>query len=105
MRNVISYEICYVVPNQEMFHKYNIFSLLTKRLRGPVEMTLQNGFGPRAVVWRPQAYANNSGRNLELKRFGFRICIIFCNIFFGLDLNLKNLNHSTGMWKRLKVTV
>jgi len=29
---------------------------------------------------------------LDLKtRFGFPICIIFCNIIFGLDLNLKNL--------------
>ena len=37
-------------------------------------------------------------------RFGFRICIIFCNRVFGLDLNLKNLNYFTGIWKRLKVT-
>jgi len=27
------------------------------------------------------------------------------NTIFGLDLNLKNLNHFTGIWKRLKVTV
>jgi len=37
-------------------------------------------------------------------RFGFRICIVFRNIIFGLDLNLKNLNHF-GVWKRLKGTV
>jgi len=29
-------------------------------------------------------------------KFGFRICIILCNIVFGLDLNLKNLNHFSG---------
>ena len=28
-------------------------------------------------------------------RCGFRICIIFSNIVFELDLNLKNLNHFT----------
>jgi len=38
-------------------------------------------------------------------RFGLRPCIIVCNIVFGLDVNLKNLNHFTGIWKRLKVTV
>jgi len=37
--------------------------------------------------------------------FGFRICIIFCKVVFDLDLNLKNLNHFTGIWKRLKFTV
>jgi len=37
-------------------------------------------------------------------RFGFLICIIFCNIVCGLDLNLKNLNHFTGKFKRLQLT-
>jgi len=44
--------ICCNPPNQEVFRKYSIFSILTKRLRGP-----KNGFAgwfcPRAVVWRP----------------------------------------------------
>jgi len=51
--------------------------------------------------------ANNSGRNLDLKtRFRFRVCIICCNIIFGLDFNLKKLNHFTAsaIWKRFKVT-
>ena len=50
------------------------------------------------------AYANDSARNFDL-RFCFRICIIFCNIVFGLHLTLKKLNHFTGIWKRLNVTV
>jgi len=37
------------------------------------------------------------------KRFGFWICIVFCNTIFGLDLNLKKLIYF--IWKRLKVTV
>ena len=37
--------------------------------------------------------------------FCFRICIIFCNTIFGLDFNLKNLNHFADIWNRLKVTV
>ena len=36
-----------------------------------------------------------STENFIYTRFGFRICIIFCNIVFGFDLNLKNLNHFT----------
>ena len=51
-------------------------------------------------MWRNHvatwSWANNSGRNLDLARFGFRISIIFCNIVFWLDLNLKELNHFTG---------
>ena len=50
-------------------------------------------------------WANNNGRNWISTRFSFRICNIFCNIVFGLDLNLKNFDHFTGIWKRLKVTV
>jgi len=53
------------------------------------------------VTW---SYANNSGRNLDFQKLGFRICIIFCNITFGLDLNLKNVS-LYGIWKRLKAPV
>ena len=39
--------------NQWIFRKYINFSLLTKCLRGQVEMASWAGSGPRAVVWRP----------------------------------------------------
>jgi len=40
-------------PNQQMFRKFIIFSLLTECIRGPYRMASQAGFGPRAIVWRP----------------------------------------------------
>jgi len=45
--------ISYIPPNQHIFRKYIIFSLLTRCLRGPDKMVLRAGFGQRAVVWSP----------------------------------------------------
>jgi len=62
-----------------------------------------------SYMWRNHiatwAQANNSGRNLDLNKMRVLHLHYICNIVFGLDLNLKNLNHFTGIWKRLKVTV
>ena len=45
--------ISYILPNQQVFRKYNMFSLLTKWLCGTDEMTSRARFDPRVVVWRP----------------------------------------------------
>jgi len=49
--------------------------------------------------------ANNSGRNLDLNKIRFSHLHYILQYSFGLDLNLKNLNHFIGIWKRHKVTV
>jgi len=41
-----------------------------------------------------------SDRNLDLNKILLWICTIFCNINFGLDLDIKNLDHF--IWKRLR---
>jgi len=60
-------------------------------------------------MWRnhvaTRAYNNNSGRNLDLNKTRFSHFHYICNLFFGLDLNLKNLNYFADVWKRLEVTV
>jgi len=48
---------------------------------------------------------NNSGRNLDLNKIRFLHLHYILQYSFGLDLNLENFNHFTGIWKRLKVTV
>ena len=55
-------------------------------------------------LW-PIPFAQREAPQQIENSFGFRILIIFCNMVFGLDWNLKNLNHFSGVWKRLKVTV
>jgi len=49
-RNAI-FSGCYILPNQHIFRKYNIFSLLAKCIAGGA-MASQVGFGPRAIVSR-----------------------------------------------------
>jgi len=49
--------------------------------------------------------ANNSGRNLDLNKIRFSHLHYILQNSCGLDLNLKNLNHFSGFWKRFKVTV
>jgi len=50
------FRISYILPNEQIFHKYIIFSLLTKCLCRLDEMALWAGFGRQAVVWRPLHY-------------------------------------------------
>jgi len=40
--------VCYILPNQQQFHKHIIFALLTKCPCGRMKMALRAGFGPRA---------------------------------------------------------
>jgi len=49
LRNVITSGYV-ILPNQQVFRNYIIFSFLTKCLRGPDETASRAGFGPRAVV-------------------------------------------------------
>ena len=41
-----------ILPNQQVFRKYIIFSVLTKSLREPDETASRAGVGPPAVVWK-----------------------------------------------------
>jgi len=60
-------------------------------------------------MWRNHvptwAQANKSGRNLDLNKIRFSHLHYILEYSFGLDLNLNNLNHFIGIWKRVKVTV
>jgi len=51
------------------------------------------------------AQANNSGRVLDLNKIRFSHLHYILQQSFGLDLNLKNLIHFIGIWKKHKVTV
>jgi len=45
------------ILRNQVFRKYLIFSLLTKRLRGSNEVASRAGFDPRAKVWRPLTWS------------------------------------------------
>jgi len=60
-------------------------------------------------TWRDHvatwAKTNNIGRNLDLNKIRFSHLHYILQQSFCLDLNLKNLNHFIGIWKRHRVTV
>jgi len=57
-------------------------------------------------MWRNHvatwAQANNTGRKLDFNKIRFSYLHYILHYSFWLDLNLKNLTHFTGIWKRLK---
>jgi len=77
-------------------------SLLEPPLVGILLSISQHIWRKYVAVW---GYANNSGRNLDLNKIRFSYLHYILQYNFGLDLNLKNLDHFTGIWKKLKETV